>query len=145
MSNEQINKKTIEELENDYWVTPLSFQTELTKSIFFLRKKRLIDFDSNDLRILISQDIGVKYLIPKAINLLKENILEEASYYPGDLLSTLLNLDYAYWLKNKVETNQLISLLNISKANIYKSDIINAEIKKDLTNSIDKFIVNVSG
>lgn len=140
MTKEQINKKTIEELENDYWVLPPSFPTELIKNIFFLRKKRLVDFDSNDIRTLISQDVGLKYLIPKAIERLKENILEEALYYPGDLLLTLLNLDNAYWLKNDFERNQFVSLLNNSKPNIIDSDGLNDEIKKDLTSSIDKFI-----
>lgn len=144
MSNELIDKKSIEELEGDYWVTPPSFPTELVKSVFFLRKKLLIDFDSNDLRILISQNVGLEYLIPKAIDRLKENILEEALYYPGDLLLTLLTLDNTYWLKKEFEKKQFVTLIKKSKYSIINSDVIDNDIKEDLRTSIDKFISHIS-
>lgn len=140
MSNELIDKKSIEELEDDYWITPPSFPTELVKSVFFLRKKPLVEFDSNDLRILISQNVGLKYLIPQAIDRLKENILEEALYYPGDLLLTLLNLDSAYWSEKEFEKKQFVTLIEKSKYSIINSDIIDNGIKEDLRTSIDKFI-----
>lgn len=140
MIGDLLNEKSIEELEKDYWVTPPSFQTELVKSVFFLRKKPLIDFDSNDLRILISQNIGLKYLVPKAISRLEENVLEEALYYPGDLLFALLNIDHTFWLQDDFEKNHFVSLVKKSKPNIIDSVVINDDIREDLINSMDRFI-----
>lgn len=144
MNNELIDKKSIEELEGDYWTTPPSFPTELVKSVFFLRKKSLIDFDSNDLRILMSQNVGLKYLVPKAISQLEKNVLEEALYYPGDLLVALLNIDQTFWLKDGFERNHFVSLVRKSKPNIIDSVVINDDIKEDLINSIDRFISSFS-
>lgn len=62
MSEKQkLENKTLEELENDVWEIPSDFETSLVQNVYSLRKKRLIDFDVNDIRILIFQNIGLKY------------------------------------------------------------------------------------
>jgi hypothetical protein len=92
--------KTIEQLENDKWPEP-DYDSYLIKTTFSLRKKRLGEFETEDLRIMIGQDIGLEYLIPLAINRLNEDILAEGHFYPGDLLSVVLNADKNFWIKHK--------------------------------------------
>lgn len=141
MINRQNYNKTIEELEKDYWISPASFPTELVKKVYLLRKKYLPELDSNDLRILVSQNVGLKYIIPIAINKLENNIIEEAFYYPGDLLLALLESDDNYWLENKFEKEQFISVLKNSKSAILQ-EIDDDEIDKDILESFDKFLTN---
>jgi hypothetical protein len=131
---------TIESLENDYWVSPSIFPTELVKKVFLLRKKNLSDLDSNDLRILISQNVGLKYVVSIAIKKLEENILEEAFYYPGDLLAALLNIDTNYWKENGIEKNNLISLLQKSKPSLSEEFDDDDEVDQEILKTIDKFL-----
>ena len=69
--------KTLEILENEVW-DETGFRSVLMDRCFKLRKKCLNEFTVEDLRIMISQQIGLTYLIPLAIEILKADI-EKAS------------------------------------------------------------------
>ena len=92
--------KTIEQLEGKVYPV-VTDSTNLVLKITSLRKKRLSDFTIEDLRICIGQDEGLTYLVPLAIEQLKENILAEGDCYEGDLLISVLRLDKNFWLANK--------------------------------------------
>jgi hypothetical protein len=70
-------------------------------TIHRLRKKPLGDFTIEDLRIMISQNVGNAQLIPIAIEKLKENIWAEGDFYPGDLLNSVLTSDPSFWKTNQ--------------------------------------------
>lgn len=88
--------KSLEQLENDYWSEP-SYSSYLVKTCHELRKKRLSEFTNEDFRIMIGQNIGLKYLIPLVSLLLKENILTEGDMYEGDILTNVLKVKNEYW------------------------------------------------
>jgi hypothetical protein len=140
MINREIDNMTLEQLENDYWTSPSSFPTSLVENVFLLRKRAIGDLDSNDIRILLSQNVGLKYLVPRAIDLLKNNIYEEALYYPGDFLLTLLNIDNKYWGENNLQKNEFVNLLEKSRLDIINTDILDDEVKEKLITSIKNFI-----
>ncbi len=127
--------KSLEELENDFWESTSNFPTALVKRIFYLRKQKLKDFDSDDIRILISQSVGLTYIIPLALKKLKENILEEALYYPGDLLLAVLNVSQNYWPKNMAQCQEFVGSLKKSKNQI-ESGLEDIEIKSEATKLI---------
>ena len=133
---------TIELLENDYWISPSIFPTDLVRKVFLLRKKSLSDLDSNDLRILISQNVGLKYVVSIAIETLEKNLLEEAFYYPGDLLVAVLDIPTDYWKENNLEKNKIISLLQKSKAFLIEKFDEDDEIDQGILKSIEKFILS---
>src|SRR5262245_8927243 len=93
--------KTLENLEKDIWKVDPDEATTLVKECNLLRKKPLKDFTTEDLRTMISQNIGLKFLIPLAMDKLRENILAEGLMYPGDLLSSVLESDINYWKSHK--------------------------------------------
>jgi hypothetical protein len=62
---------------------------------------------SGDLRLLVGQQIGLKVLVPKALQCVADDPLVATEYYPGDLLSALLRVDKNYWSANPVELKQL--------------------------------------
>lgn len=72
--------KSIEEYENDYW-QQRDVPTGLVKKVYDLRKKKLKDLSFSDLRVAISQDVGRKYTIPLALDMLKNELLIEADFY----------------------------------------------------------------
>jgi hypothetical protein len=83
-----IEHMTLEQLEKDVWPEP-AFQSNLTMTSYELRKKELSKFTVEDLRIMLGQSIGAKYLLPMAIKILKENPFAEGDFYEGDLLDAI--------------------------------------------------------
>ena len=60
--------------------------------------------------MLIGQQIGLQYLIPRALTLLKDDPLTEGDFYPGDLLCAVLKADSKYWLEHREERRDLQSI-----------------------------------
>ncbi|MDV4169294.1 contact-dependent growth inhibition system immunity protein [Rhodovulum sp. FJ3] len=83
-----IEHMTLEQLEKDVWPEP-GFQSNLTMTCYELRKKELSKFTVEDLRIMLGQSIGAKYLLPMAIKILKENPFADGDFYEGDLLDAI--------------------------------------------------------
>lgn len=110
--------KTLENLEKSVW-PPLdsSEGSHLIKTCNALRKKQLKDFSVEDLRIMIGQDIGLNFLIPLAIEVLRNNILAEGDLYEGDLLKSVLTSDKEYW---SISTETLKAMCNIFEQNEQK-------------------------
>lgn len=103
--------QSIEQLENDFW-KETDFPTGLVERCYRYRKVPISDLTPAQLRTLIGQQIGLKYLIPLTLAILKNNILIEAEFYEGDLLSAVLDVDDKFWRlypASRVEVHQLIS------------------------------------
>lgn len=114
--------KTLEQLEKESWPEP-TFHSYLVKTCHKLRKKPLQDFEVEDLRIMIGQSIGLKYLIPLALEELKVNILAEGDFYEGDLLSSILKCDDEIWKTNSEYLRELISLIDTNMESIKESNL----------------------
>ena len=91
MYDKQMNDKTLEELENDFWGKP-KMKSHLVTECHRLRKVPLNQFNVENLRIMLGQGSSVKYLLPIAIQKLEKDPLAEGDFYPGDLLSSVIRL-----------------------------------------------------
>lgn len=90
--------KTLEELEEEVWKEPHGeYVSPLVARCHALRTKSIGEFTPGDLRIMIGQEIGLLFLVPLAIQVLKSAPLVEGDYFPGDLLKSVLRLDQAFW------------------------------------------------
>ena len=97
MENFNLNK-SIEELENDF-LTELEFNSSLVVNCHNYRKIPLIKIEAEQIRLLLGQDIGVKYLLLLALNILKNNPHIECIYFPSDLLLQMSSIRVHYWNK----------------------------------------------
>ncbi len=88
--------KSLEELENEVMEKP-KFQTSLTHSVCHLWITPLIKYSIEDLRLMIGQNIGLKYLIPIAVERLIENPFVQGDFYFGDLLLSVLSVESTFW------------------------------------------------
>jgi hypothetical protein len=105
-------QKSLESLEKKTWPALSSDEgSYLIKTCNSLRKKQLQDFTTEDLRIMIGQEIGLYFLIPLAIETLTDNIFAEGDYYEGDLLKSVLDVDTKFWDDNKDYWQQLNELI----------------------------------
>ncbi|AXP83074.1 hypothetical protein CJ739_4016 [Mariniflexile rhizosphaerae] len=129
--------KSLESLEKDIWGEP-KYDSYLVTTCHRLRKKELKDFNIEDLRIMIGQNIGLKFLIPLAIDRLKENILAEGDFYEGDLLKAVLTSEAAYWREDKESWKKIIDLFNINIETLNNTDTI-SKIRKEWFDAFSEF------
>lgn len=106
-------QKSLENLEKNIW-PPLSADecSYLIKTCNLLRKKQLQDFTTEDLRIMIGQEIGLYFLMPLAIETLTDNLFAEGDMYEGDLLKSVLDVDTKFWDDNKNYWQQFNAIIN---------------------------------
>ena len=122
-----INDKTIEELENDYWEDS-DFNSYVVETTQNARKKPVSQLSDEEIRLLIGQKIGLKYLIPIALSLISKDPLVEVTFYKGDLLSQLLRLSYNDWEHNEEDLKYFQNIISDNLTLIQSCD----EISNDL-------------
>lgn len=128
---------SLEQLENDYWDQP-EFDSNLVKKCHELRKKPIKNMTVEDLRILIGQNIGLEFLIPKAIGFLEHNILSEGDFYEGDLLQNVLSSAEKYWLRNQEAWSIVCQLFRENRSRLEEFEITD-EIKEKWFKSFSNF------
>lgn len=98
MTNYDLSK-SIEELEGEIWPPP-NYSSFLVLRCHELREKNLQEFSAEDLRLMIGQSIGLKFLIPLAIDFLEKNPFVSGDHDFGDLLCAVLSVDKKFWKEN---------------------------------------------
>ena len=73
-------------------------ESYLVSKCELLRNKPIGNFTIEDLRIMIGQEIGLRFLIPLAIEKLTLNLFAEGNFYEGDLLNAVLSIKSEFWL-----------------------------------------------
>ncbi|MFE9359058.1 contact-dependent growth inhibition system immunity protein [Streptomyces olivaceoviridis] len=89
---------SIEDLEGNRWPDPPKASTTLVRSVHELRRRAIKNLTVEDLRRLITQDVGLRWLLPTALDFLRETAPQEAvGWYDEDLLSALLTRRESVW------------------------------------------------
>ncbi|HJT62060.1 MAG TPA: contact-dependent growth inhibition system immunity protein [Burkholderiales bacterium] len=99
MTGKATPNSSIEELEGERWPEP-DFDSHLVRECHRLRKLQLRLFTVENLRIMLGQDIGSRYLVPIALEHLEADPLVAGDFYPGDLLCSVLSLPREFWRAN---------------------------------------------
>ena len=128
---------TLEGLENKLYEYP-EFDSYLLRTCYELRKKNLRNFTVEDIRILTGQDIGLEYLVPMAIDVLRDNIFAEGDFYEGDLLKSVLTADKTYWRNHYSEWKAVKELFD-SKRDELKEFDTSSTVKKGWFESYREF------
>ena len=103
--------KSIEQLENDYWPSPDESSSGLVINCHKNRKIPLRELTNEQLRLLISQKIGIEYLTELALEKLEENVLVEGDIYEGDLLEAVSRIPIEFWSEKAEELKKLDRLV----------------------------------
>lgn len=61
---------------------------------------------------MIGQNIGLKFLIPLALEKLRQDILAEGDYYEGDLLKAVLTSEIEFWNLEPKLTKELEAIIS---------------------------------
>lgn len=141
MSSSQMNTfdKTLEQLEKSYW-PPIreDERTRLVETCHQLRKKKLGDYTIEDLRCMVGQEIGLKYIIPLALDELEKDILAEGDFYEGDLLKFVLTSKLEFWKEEKENWDKMVSIFKTNEDKLEAFDT-SGTIKKGWFEAFDIF------
>lgn len=99
------------------------------------------DLSPGDLRILITQSIGLKYTLPLGLELLQKDILIDSFFYKGDLLESVLKVPPSFWNEsnNFMLRKQFIQILESKEFEIRNASNITTEIKQDILTAYINF------
>ena len=138
--NKNWKNKTLESLEKNIWpeLSELDKQDWLMVECNALRKKPIKNFSIENLREMIGQDIGLDFLIPLAIDNLKNDITIKGECYIGDLLDNVLKSETEYWEGNKDNWRIICDLFEQNKSKLQEIKV-SSDIRKEWFDSYDKF------
>jgi hypothetical protein len=126
--------RTLEQLEATKWPEPPPEATALVQRCHALRKVPLERLTASDLRILIGQDVGLRFLIPIALEALRAQPMLEAEYYSGDLLASAMRVERRYWASAPAERDQLIQVARSAQSAIEQEPDphVHRQVAKDI-------------
>jgi hypothetical protein len=64
-----------------------------------------------DLRLLIGQSVGLKYLVPMALDHVVDHPLAAGDFYPGDLLKNVMDVPETFWSDHPTLRERLVHAL----------------------------------
>ncbi|WP_405009043.1 contact-dependent growth inhibition system immunity protein [Kitasatospora sp. NBC_01539] len=88
--------RSLDELEGA-WPAPLPGATRLVTAVHAARRRPVGDLSVEELRVLIGQNVGLPYVLPLAVAVLRDDPTAEGDLYPGDLLSAVVTRHPAVW------------------------------------------------
>jgi hypothetical protein len=115
--------KSLQDPEKIKADSPTIWPSYLVKRYSELLPTPLNRYTTEDLRLMIGQGLGLPYLVPLAIEKLGEDLFAEGDYYPGDLLTSVLNIDNNFWLNKAELRSQVVNLISHRKSELLENDI----------------------
>ncbi|MEU3557822.1 contact-dependent growth inhibition system immunity protein [Streptomyces fragilis] len=100
MLSDTVDKaRSIEELEGVRWPDPPSDSTSLVRSVHTLRKRPLGALSTEDMGRLIGQDVGLRWLLPLALDHLRTAAAQDADvvWLDDDLLTAVVTRKAEVW------------------------------------------------
>ena len=76
-----------------------------------LRIIQIERLEPKEIRLLIGQEVGLKYLIPVAFDILRDDLFIDTELFEGDLLQNVIKVDIDFWDNNNELKNELDDLL----------------------------------
>ncbi|MBC9712133.1 hypothetical protein H9Y04_06060 [Streptomyces sp. TRM66268-LWL] len=116
MSYEVDRSRSLEELDGEKWPEPGPGSTSLVSAIDRLRRRPIGELTAYDLSRLIGQDIGLRWLIPVSLEILRETAPDQAAggFYDDDLLTAVLSRGPDLWETHPEwarEVKEILSML----------------------------------
>lgn len=110
--NSDSDHLSLEALEDDVWGAPPPDATTLMQRVHWLRKQPVDSYQPEDLRVLISQGVGLSVLMPRVLDRLRKDPLLEGDFYPGDVLGAVLRVSPPYWRDNPIQRAELEAIIS---------------------------------
>ena len=115
------DERTLDELEGVEWGPP-TYDSHVVTSVHRLRRVPLNQYRPEDLRLMISQEVGLSYLVPRALDHLEAHPLASGDFYPGDLLSAVARVPTRYWSAQRSLIPRTIRVIDAALARAHRGD-----------------------
>jgi hypothetical protein len=106
--------KTLDELEGTPIGEPTYSSSLVIQVCSLYKNKRVCDYTASDFRIIIGQKFSLNFLIPPAIQMLKQNPWVAGDYYDGDLLAAVLAAPDHYWTNNPEQLRDMLTIIEMA-------------------------------
>jgi len=100
----------LEQLEGVIWDEPDQEDTLMVQRIHAIRKKPIGSLTDDELRLAVSQRVGIPFILDVAFQRLSDDPLLDADCYPGDFLSALIRAKDELWVERAYLRSQLVDL-----------------------------------
>lgn len=104
-------EQSLQELEGVDWGEP-TYDSSLVIECHRLHRLPLKEFNAENLRRMIGQQIGLTYLVPLALRELHKRPYAEGDLYEGALLNAVLDVEAAFWKERPDLALELLILVN---------------------------------
>ena len=104
--------KSLRDLEKENWVDLDEYPSDLVRRCYQYTKIPISELSIEQLRTLVSQEIGLNHLIKPVLQELEKNILAEGDLYEGDLLSAISSIKIDVWKNHPLELQRLKSMID---------------------------------
>jgi hypothetical protein len=112
---------SLQEIEGSDWGEP-TYNSRVISESHRLRRIPLKNLSTEDLRLLIGQDIGTQHIVPIALRILFEDPFASGQYYPGDLLDVALSLPSNFWSDHPDMLDLLVVISQIAHHDLLHSN-----------------------
>ncbi|GEM29729.1 hypothetical protein NN3_07360 [Nocardia neocaledoniensis NBRC 108232] len=97
----------MQDIEGDIWPAASPKDTYLVQTVHRLRQVPIVELGIEDLRILLSQNVGAAAILPRALDQLEADPLAAGHFSPGALLCAVLRLPQDRWSGSGEMTDQV--------------------------------------
>ncbi len=137
--NAQTRRQSLQDLDGQEW-GEAAFGSYVVRTVHSLRRKPLLDFTVEDLRLMIGQAEGLPYLVPLAIERLQEDPLVDGDFYPGDLLMAVLKVESSFWHAHPDLRRAVEGIARKALTAHIQSDELESRIAKDIEAALVAFL-----
>ena len=104
------SKRTLDVVDPPAWGSAPPDAPPLSARCYELRTKPLRDFTTEDLSIMIGQQVALNHLVWPALDHLRSDSPIDDNDYPANLLASLLRVNTAYWERTPDNDQELLNL-----------------------------------
>ncbi|MFG2464320.1 contact-dependent growth inhibition system immunity protein [Streptomyces canus] len=99
MSQSVDRAKSLEQLDGERWGDPPGDATSLVRTVHEWRRRPIGTLEPDELARLIGQDVGLPWLLPLAVEILREEALKQPAggFIDGDLLYAVVTRNSEFW------------------------------------------------
>jgi len=124
--------RSIEDLEQTIWKDLEEYPSSIVENCHILRKKKISKLENEELRTLISQNVGTEFTIPVIIRLLIRDLFIECDFYPGDLLKAVVSNLEKDWGRANYFKDDFIFILRARIKEIEMHNEMPKKVKSEL-------------
>lgn len=136
----QMRRKSLQDLDGQDW-GDAPYPSYVVTNVHRLRRIPLQDFTTEDLRLMIGQGFSesLPYLVPLAVERLRDDPFVSGDFYPGDLLKVVVGVAAPFWMQHPDLRREVEAIADQALALIPKTEEMADFLTRDIEGPINQF------